>query len=179
MRLAVSCIVASSLCFSSVPAFSLSCMMPNLGESFNQYQDSPDLYFMALGYLTPNGDYTDPNLAEPKPNKDGLIVDMGIPFDVEATFSGSFLGLNGLVEQDNKQVTVSMTCVAHWCGGFPQSDDEQFFFLRRSGADRLAIEIGPCPGAVFSKPDLIKRSVLKKCLGQGKCLPRDIRQLAN
>lgn len=148
---------ALALCLSvaGAQAGALSCLRPNLGEAFNRFHASPDRYTLALGKVIVDA-------------KDIPTVERGVPLEAPARFIGRTIGPNGLATRIDRPVVVRTSCVASWCGGVPQTDQELIVFLRHEGEARV-LDMPACPdgNATVNAPGRVK--LLRKCLAVGGC----------
>lgn len=135
-------------------AAALSCMKPNIGRTFNYVQESSDIFSMALGTVTAKG-------VIPK-YKDGKAR------HIPSKFKGIFLGPNGQTEEREVDITVDAICLAHWCGGFPETEKDMLVFLKKTDAG-YRLESGPCDGHYKIGPTPKEVRSLQKCMRRGKC----------
>ncbi|MCP5076108.1 MAG: hypothetical protein GY947_22790 [Rhodobacteraceae bacterium] len=140
----------------------LSCRRPNLARSFNWYQESEDGYQLAVGSISE----IDPVSA----------YVTGKPRSTGAVFKGQFFGLAGLGTEKQVPITITTTCLASWCGNFPELDIRSLVFLKASDSGPV-LEIPPCPGGIFGHPSPRRIDILLSCLRQGKCSEAQIKIL--
>lgn len=152
-----------SACLSASQAGALSCMRPNLAETFNRLQASDDIYNIAVGTLRITGKI--PPYVE------------GRPRSVSAEFSGRFMGLNGLGKPQTRALTLKTHCVAHWCGGIPNdAGTEQLLFLRQSDNGPV-LDFGACPEGNVSSVTQSRLDLLQSCLKRGECSASDLQKM--
>lgn len=134
-------ILRSALCISLTMASSanaLSCMEPSVIRSFTAAQSAPEPYYMALGTLDLPTDFSAP----PKDTEN-----MGVPYQISGLFSGALATSAGFTHSYSAPVEISVTCMAHWCGGIGGAQEQIFFFEVKG--DTLHLEVSPCPGSVL------------------------------
>ncbi|MDQ2090010.1 hypothetical protein [Marimonas arenosa] len=70
----------------------------------------------------------------------------------------------------DRPITLNVQCVSAWCGSVPVGED-MLMFLRQSGAG-YTLDVGPCGGYVFLRPDHNLIALARNCLAGGPCEPR-------
>ena len=143
-------------------AVALSCLPPNVARTFNQINEAPDTYVLALGVLTIKGRI--PKYKESQPRQ------------VLAQFSGVFLGTSGQSAEQTVPVTVDAVCYASWCGGFPETDEKMIAFLKKTKAD-YHLQTNPCGGHFKIAPTPKDLRLMRKCLKQGGCTGAQVKAL--
>ena len=135
-------------------AAALSCKRPNLASSFNRFAQSDDTYRLAVGGFA---------YKQKIPTYKGAK-----PRHVKAAFTGQFLGLNGLTEIRSVPITIATTCVAHWCGGFPEEGGQNIVFLKQT-SDGMTLERPACPNGALTPYSKERLNLVQRCLRRGKC----------
>ena len=87
-------------------ATALSCVPPNMAQSFNQLNEVPEPYALMIGTFEPTG---------PVPP-----AQQGVPTVANFVFQGSQVGQGFLGQHQHWPVVVETKCLASWCGGLPQ-----------------------------------------------------------
>lgn len=152
------------VCFALIGqhASALSCMKPNLAQSFNHYADAEETFVIAKGTIR----YTEP---VPK-------YKQGKPRSVRAELSGGLLGLSGFGEDQSVPITVKTDCIHVWCGAMPRPNQEIITFLEKTPAGYVMTN-GACPGVFQPDPSDREIRIVQSCLKRGACRDRDINAL--
>ncbi len=157
--------LTTALMMVPVAADALSCMRPNPLRGFNTAFEAEETYVMVRGSLRPVGPLPD--------NPQVRVEDQAKPFEpVTATyeFEGHMLGPNGRGRDMSAKVEVSVTCLAVWCGGFPEKFDDALMYLARDKDQSLHLDLGPCPSErVFENPTPALISTLQNCWQSEGC----------
>ena len=151
------------------PALALSCMVPNLAETYNRLNDAPDVYVLGLGTLSATEDL-------PPEQRDAN--GMGQPRTASFAFDGAFMSVNGLGLPRTVPVEVTTGCAASWCGTFPTEDQKHLVFLRQTSDTGFALEISACGGPMQSDPTEDQINAIKQCMRDGGCGPEQIEALS-
>lgn len=123
----------------SQPAYALSCARPDVARSFAQADTAKEHYVLALGTFGPLAKADKRASMFPDANK-------AKPYRVNVPFRGKAGTRAGFTAPLQANVTVNVTCAAHWCGSPPEGQHFVFLEKRRSG---YFLEAGPCPWWVF------------------------------
>ena len=142
-------------------AQALSCMRPQIEQSFNWWADAEERYYIGVGTLTalePLPNIPDPGAmsfggAEPR--------DLSAPF----RFEGYLIGGSGDMPLDTT-ITVEIGCAGPWCGGFPADGTHGLMPLEVKDARNLSLRMGACPGTIF---DASVEPTVRGCLAAGRC----------
>ncbi|MCP5088373.1 MAG: hypothetical protein GY952_16400 [Rhodobacteraceae bacterium] len=158
-------LAAGATCFALLgsQALALSCLQPNPAQSFNWFQESEDRYRLAVGQVN--------RLETPAPYFEGE------PRSVGASFGGRFFERNDRGAEVIFDLHIASTCLASWCGGFPEVKVPGIFFLKMNG-DEATLEMPPCQGSFFALPAEVVIDTLQNCLQQGKCTEQQIQSLS-
>ena len=139
-------------------AAALSCLRPNVARTFNWHQESADRYTLGIGRVIVPGEV--PAYVE------------GQPREMPARFSGRLMGRRGPGAPVEMPITVRATCIASWCGGFPEGDGALIVYLKATPAGRV-LEVGPCPGDL-EPTSPAREAMLQRCLQRGACTEAEI-----
>ena len=104
-----------ALLFSVQQAVALSCIPPNLAQTFNQLNEVPEPYALMIGNFEPTG---------PVPQ-----AQPGVPMAVSYNFQGNQVGSGFVGPHHHWPVIVESKCLASWCGGLPQPRDTMMVFF--------------------------------------------------
>ena len=127
------------------PAAALSCMRPEIANSFEWADTRPESFVVALGRLVRSG----ADVPGEAPAQMGQLD--RVPYSFPARFEGRLAGSNGFVTERSFDVTVEVDCFSVWCGGESLSEYGLYFF-RRDGSDSYALEADPCGGFFYDNP---------------------------
>jgi hypothetical protein len=159
-------------------ADALSCLRPNIARTFNDLSASDRSYFMALGHLEQTGKRIPMRSDPPKVanGEEQPVLDIGIPHEVPARFSGKMFGATGLSDEITLDLKVDEICLASWCGSFPETDDEILVFIERTEVD-YRLRSGPCEGDFKVAPTEAELALLQSCLKAGQCSKAQVNSL--
>lgn len=127
------------------PAAALTCMRPEIANSFERADTRPEPFVIALGRLIRTG----ADVPGDVPTTGGQLDRM--PYQFPARFEGRLAGANGFMTERGFDVTVEIGCISAWCGGESLSDYGLYFF-RHDEQGRYALEANPCGGFLFENP---------------------------
>lgn len=152
MILRAACI---ALCALSTPASALSCMQPDIVNSYTRAADAAEAYVVVKGAFRFNAPPRQPvdNDAQ------GQIV--------QARFEGVALGRSGFTISYTRPVTLTLACAGPWCG-WVEPDTNAIAFLETRGTSLRLVE-GPCPGQIFYDPTPEQTQRLLACHTRGIC----------
>lgn len=142
-------------------AAALSCMQPQIERSFNWWAEAEETYYIGVGSLEPTG-------LLPKV-RSGMTPSESMgerePITAEYAFSGRLLnGQNGV--EVSLPITVEVTCLASWCGRFPQPGKTGLMALRGTDIQNLTLEMSACPGSIFPAET---EATVNACMRAGQC----------
>lgn len=149
-----------ALLMTAGPALSLSCIRPDPVRSYQQAADAEEVYLLVTGTLS-----HDPASVPPKP-EDGQSATM------PATLTGAFLNADRFEGAFAAPVTVSLDCVASWCGQMPEPSAEVLAFLQETPTG-YALSLGPCGGWMFVDPTEAQIERVVACHTGGDCAVED------
>lgn len=140
-------------------AAALSCARPDIKTSFGWWAESEDTFYIGVGTLQP----LEPLLkVKRKAFADGSN---SLPQSAEYRFKGEFIGPDFDVPTE-RPVTVTVSCLASWCGAFPKGKLPQLMAMKVGTYDELSISVGPCPGTFFPAETA---ATVKECMRAGSC----------
>ena len=156
-----SLVLGAVFALSASHAFALSCAQPHVERSFNRWVESDQTYYIGVGSIRPTS-------ALPKVSN-GFGLNRGLekkePIKASYVFTGELLDGNRGHPVD-LPITVSVTCLGPWCGGFPKAGTEGLMALRGVGLENLTLDISACPGAIFSAET---EATVSACMRVGRC----------
>ncbi len=142
------------------PASALSCLRPDIVSIFEQARDAKEGFWIVKGRIT-----ADSPIAIPQPNANGLHKD-----NAKATTPVQITGLglvsNGSYRPFVQKVSLSITCVAHWCGSV-KLDQEQFMAIEVT-EDGPELVVDAC-GSRLAPATLEGEQRLMRCLRDNVC----------
>ena len=158
-------LLALTAVFSSVgvvgQVYALSCLRPNLTDSYQRWSESETKYVVARGTLIPT---------DTLPAKRSNTVDeqhMEYLEAVQYRFSGVLIG-----KEMSTPVTIRMIveprCLAVWCGGYPEQEEEAIYAFEKT-SDGYRFRPGPCGGDSFSGDVRAHEKFIRNCMKSGSC----------
>lgn len=157
--LTLTCLAASLAM--AAPALALSCLRPDVTQSFQNAAEREEVFVMALGELTRTG----PDVATP--NDIQIGTDLPANYAFPARFTGRGASGGGFLTALTVDVTVEVSCVSAWCGGVPL-DSYALVFLRRD-ADGYVFEAGLCDPFSYTNPTEHDLMEVIGCLNGASC----------
>jgi len=144
------------------PVTALSCVAPTIESTYRFAADSPANYSIAVGSLRAAGASIPP---------DGAVARGGDINDMQgyvqpARFEGQFFSGTDFSLDSATPVTVQVSCLSAWCGGFSDVESGLFFFERLDDGSYV-LEAGPCGGTVFLDPNEAMLSQVQACYDSG------------
>jgi hypothetical protein len=148
-------------CTLSGPALALSCMPPDVVQSYIRAAEAVEPYIVVHGQLM----FDEARL----PSTD-MVPQTKPPHTlVPARLTGQALTHTGFDQLFNRDVTLDVQCFGPWCAAAVPGIEYLGFLERRDGGYVLAID--PCGGMAHPEP---RPEVLEKvltCLQGGPCTP--------
>ena len=139
------------------PAHALSCLRPDIAQTFADLDAAPETYVMARGTITlDDGEVVRPGYVEDAED-----------YDLAARFQGHVLTPDGPGEAVDSHLTVEVRCAGPWCGA-PPEDASVLFLETRDGA--LYFTANACPGNAFAATPEIEARATACLRGEG-CEP--------
>ena len=140
-------------------AQALSCLPWGVSNAYQAAEVATGAYVPVLGTLV--FDTAALPLANLRSERD-LPTDATIP----ARFDGHALVRGGKDVPFQTNITLSVTCAAHWCGS---AKPGKVLALLRKGSNGYVADQGPCGGNVFSRPTRDQIRQMRSCLDGGPC----------
>lgn len=141
------------------PAWSLSCLQPDIARDFMFAAESDDSYLLVKGDLffdeaaLPQNDLS----AERQPS------DIEIP----AWLDGYSLTRDGFTRRFERDVILRVECHGPWCGGITKG--EYLAFLKREDTD-FVISVSPCGGIAYKDPRPEQEATVTACMRGEPCI---------
>ncbi|WP_112320309.1 hypothetical protein [Oceanibium sediminis] len=159
----------------AAPALGLSCLPPNMGESYNRAAAADDVYLLVEGRFSTDAPL--PAATPPEPKGGAGVPPDRTGAEAVLAFSGRHLGIDrdGDLEAE---VSVSVNCLAVWCGSFPPLDTRVLAFVERTPEGDLRLAVDACPGQVLAAPTDRQINVLRACMANGACGSAELEALA-
>lgn len=147
-------ILAIMLALFAAPAWSLSCMRPDIAQAYAVAQDDPAEWIIVAGRFTAGS----PGMSwTPKTGQGTLMTRL----------EGRALTRNGFTAAFSEPVAVEVSCVSQWCGTVGPKTDYVVFLRKDEGSYRTFAK--PCPNHIFFFDDAPKtEAMLTACL-RGSC----------
>lgn len=152
--------VAAWLTLAPVQAAALSCLAPDIDRLWSRAADSPATCMVGLGRL----DFDTARLP-----RGGAGTDAPERSLLPARFSGAFLTKTGFDAPAAVDVALELRCIGAWCGGAP-AGEELIAFLRQ-GPHGWSVELAPCGGMIWPRPDAGTKARLQACMNGADCSP--------
>lgn len=144
------------ICLASQAA-ALSCLRPDVAETFNRVAAAEESYAVFYGF------FSTPKQAQPSGNR----VSNPQETTFQATFVGQSLTLEGFENTAQRQVTVTQTCAGPWCGSLTGGVQTLAFVEVRDGGLHLTVD--PCGSLVFPQPSAAMVRQVENCMQGGDC----------
>ena len=144
----------------ATPVWSLSCLRPDIVRTFEQARDAEEGFWIVRGRVL-----SDQPIATPALGADGVYKD-GAKADTPVRVVGQGLRPDGQFGDFVQDVTLSITCLAHWCGSVTL--EEELFMaieVKENGPELVA---DPCSNRIvrFSEEGEAR---LLRCVREGVC----------
>ena len=153
-------VTAITLALAATPAVSLSCIRPDIVRMYEQARDSDAGYWLVRGQLV-----SDTPLATPQPEPDGRFKD-NASANSTVQFQGQGLHRDGFHDISDTDITVTITCLSHWCGSVPLKED---LFMAIEVTDAGPVLLAPpCSSRVFFFSEENEARLLR-CAFEGVC----------
>lgn len=145
-------------------AMALSCMRPSIENSFNNWSEAPETYYIVSGTLTP---------AAPLPPVPSLSQANGGNFDT-SNLRGVYRiqgEVIGPVQSDpiDHYVWVRVGCAGPWCGQFPTAGTSGVMAFKQLPDLTLELYSGACPGDIFADGNGSVKARVQQCM-TGSCV---------
>ncbi|WP_121631191.1 hypothetical protein [Tropicibacter alexandrii] len=146
-------LLAMMLALFAAPAWSLSCMRPDLVEAFKEVQADSAEWVIVRGRFS----FDESRLPEPMSGKDTTLP---------ARIDGKALSRKGFTTPFADDVSVHVTCSGPWCGTLG-AGVSYIAFLRKTGDDYTTVA-SACPSSLFFHAGKPAEKALTACL-RGRC----------
>lgn len=143
---------------SAQPVLALSCLPPDVAETFRFASESEDTYTVLLGRFEPIGTV---------PPRESYDED-GVTEELRARFQGQGLFATGFAPVQDRDVTMTLSCAGPWCASAP-SDGEVLAFVRRTSTGYV-LDVGPCYFNIFSSPSDRDIARVEACMRGEACM---------
>ena len=148
------------LCLAASPAWSLSCLRPDIVTTYEYARDAEEPFWIIRGKVL-----SDVPLAMPKADESGRYKD-----DASASTPVRVLGrglrTDGTYRVTLQDVTLTISCFAHWCGSIAL--DEELFMAVEATATGPELIVDPCSSRVVPFTEDGERRLLR-CVRDGVC----------
>ncbi len=134
-------------------AMALSCLPPDIPDSFHSANASEKSYIVVEGEFT---------LEDP-----GFVAEPGKLMLTSGSFKGRWLGSRGKSSRFEQPVTFEVECVEDTCGKILPGED-LITFLRKE-KDEYFVEVQACGGSLFYGPSKSDKEAVLQCLNGGDC----------
>lgn len=139
------------------PALALSCMQPDVANSYTWAAEAEAPYVVLLGEFQFRAG------TKSRGNSDGQTVP-----PVVAQFSGRSLGDGGFTRPFSGAVTLAPACAGPWCAGLPEPGiGLAFAEVMADGTYQVAL--GPCGGRYFPGPRAGEAARVEACHRGERC----------
>lgn len=144
----------------AAPAWSLSCLRPDIVDTYERARDAKEGFWIIHGVIRADGP-----LAGPQPDADGRYKD-GASASTKVRVLGRGLRTDGFHSIPPQDVTLTITCLAHWCGSV--APDQDLFMAIEVKPTGPELVIDPCSSRVvpYTKDGETR---LLRCLRDGVC----------
>lgn len=140
-------------------ALALSCLPPDIRESFREADASPQSYFVVEGTFT---------LADPDFRISQGEGGKPVPLTrIAGSVNGRSLGAKGRTAPFNQSVSYEIECVQNSCGQV-LSNTKMITFVRKEN-DQYFVEARACGGFIFYEPGKEERTSIQQCLDGADC----------
>ncbi|WP_317056770.1 hypothetical protein [Roseovarius rhodophyticola] len=146
--------------FIAGPALALSCVRPDVANTYKNAAEAEEIYVVVHGTLTfdqnrmPEYDLSDQN------RPDTLIP---------ARLEGVSLSREGFVAPFKRNISLLRQCIGPWCGGVASGVD-YLVFLQKAGVDYVMVA-GPCGSFAFPEPSQVQLDQARSCMRDEGCDP--------
>lgn len=154
-------VIGLALTFMPGPAWSLSCMAPDLKQSYAGWAKSDTRFVIARGVLLPAAPLPEKRRNSVKEQENEFL--QAVPY----TFNGVLVGKNGNTPV-SIAVTVEPRCLAVWCGGYPERGEEILYAFEVS-SNGYRYSPSPCGGDAFSGDVTAHEKTVRQCMASGTC----------
>ena len=143
------------------PASALSCMKPDIVQSYEYAEEQEEIYFLFKGSISLVEDQSMPtDRGEMGPGEPAatLLEPVYGSFKGEIFSEGVFVPYEATME-------VRLKCVASWCGGYPDEEEALYFVSAAESNLWFTLEMPACGGTRF--PVTEAETLIAHLEGQG------------
>ena len=163
-RLMTAVATATMTVMMATNAMALSCARGSIEQSFKNWNDAPETYYIVSGTLTPAAPLPPiPNVGQMSSGNVDTSNLRGV-FRVQGEVIGPAFG-----QPIDHYVWVRVGCAGPWCGNFPSAGTSGVFALKQLPDLTLEHFSGACPGDLFSDPDGSIKTRVQQCM-TGNCV---------
>jgi len=148
----------------AVPVQALSCLRPDLARTFQQAAGSPHNFIIVRGVLN-----FDPDQLPRTQDKNAMPGASAQTTELPARITGRFLSQQGFITGFDRQITLRAICLGPWCAE-PKPGVDYLAFLREPPRGYM-LELNPCGGMAFVKPDNAILNKAVSCIRGESCVP--------
>ena len=152
---AISLVISLTL---PAPVSALSCLQPDVGQTYQIAAQSQNSYIIVLGKLSFDGSAHPPAVRD-----DSDEMSQQLP----ARLVGKGLTQQGFNASLDRIITLNLNCLGVWCGHLAP-DETMLVFLRRHD-DSYVLDVGPCPQFAFPHPSKAVLKQVQQCHATGSC----------
>lgn len=142
------------------PALSLSCLPPDVANSFNSAAKAEESYVVVHGTLT----FDESKLPEVDMNHQDQIPPQT---EIAARLTGKSLSKAGFRTDFDRPITLLAVCLGPWCGR-AVSGTEHLSFLQATDEGYL-LSVTPCGDFDFPEPTREMLNTVSQCFKNGSC----------
>lgn len=146
------------------PALALSCLPYGVQDTWLDATAASERYIVVAGAF----ELTATTSPRPAPKPGESLIGMPQAQTYSASFTGQALSGATFSHSVSGKATVSVNCVAQWCGNLPAAP--WIAFLREDGQGGYETEIGPCASKVYADTPST-RGAVTSCASGGACRP--------
>lgn len=144
------------------PAFALSCLPPDVAQSYIRAAEATEPYIVVRGQLS-----FDPARL---PSTDMIPQRKPAHTLIPARLTGQALTRSGFDQAFDRAITLDVQCFGPWCASAVPGIEYLGFLERRDGGYVLAVD--PCGGMAHPEPTPAMLDQVLTCLQGGPCAPK-------
>ena len=154
-------ILSTALCLAlASPAWSLSCLRPDVVRIYEMAREAEAGFWIVRGQI-----FADDPIAVPEPRPDGSHEE-GASASTPVAFVGLGLMTDGTYREFSQTITLTITCLSHWCGSAPLETDVFAAIEVKDTGPELVID--PCSSRIATFSDEDEERLLR-CVRDGTC----------